>query len=134
MATEEEEFKDGFYGDKFARFEGLGENSVRLMLSSGEILPGEREAALVWLGERGARAISAQARATAAAEATAARATAAAEATAARAIAAAEAAAAAAVAQTEIAARQANSARNANWLAIIAIAISVISWLSKSSP
>ena len=123
MATEEEEFKDGFYGDKFARFEGLGENSVRLMLSSGEILPGEREAALVWLGERGARAISAQARATAAAEATAA-----------RAIAAAEAAAAAAVAQTEIAARQANSARNANWLAIIAIAISVISWLSKSSP
>ncbi|MBW4093406.1 MAG: hypothetical protein HIU82_20240 [Proteobacteria bacterium] len=95
----------GFYEEAFVRFEEWGEHSVARKLFSGEIAPKNREAALVWLGERDKRAISTQARA----------------------VAVAEAAAAAAVKQAEIAARLANSARNANRLAIIAIVISLIS-------
>ena len=104
MASEDEDFRAGFYAEAFGRFEEWGENSVARMLTSGEMVPKDREAALVWLGERDRRAISAQARA----------------------VAAAEAAAGAAVAQAEMATWQANSARNANRLAIIAIIISVI--------
>jgi hypothetical protein len=104
MAAEDQDFSAGFYGEAFGRFEELGENSVRWMLSSGEIVPKDREAALVWLGEWDRRAISTQARALAAAEAEA----------------------AAAVKQAEIAARLARRAPNANRLAITAIVISAI--------
>lgn len=105
MASDDEDFRAGFYGEAFGRFEELGENSVARMLSSGEIVTKDREAALVWLGERERRSISAQARV----------------------VAAAETAAAAAVEQAKINARLANGTRNANRLATIAIIISVIS-------
>jgi hypothetical protein len=118
MAAEDRDFSAGFYGEAFGRFEKLGENSVRWMLSSGEIVPKDREAALVWLGERDRRAISTQARALAAAEAEAAAAV--------EQAAAAVKQAAAAVKQAEIAARLARSAPNANRLAITAIVISAI--------
>jgi hypothetical protein len=47
MTAEDNDFTAGFYKEAFARFEELGENSVRWMLSSGEIVPKDREAALV---------------------------------------------------------------------------------------
>jgi hypothetical protein len=44
------EFSAGFYGESFARFDGLGEASVRQLLYSGGMVLQNREAALVWLG------------------------------------------------------------------------------------
>jgi hypothetical protein len=58
MAAEDEDLKAGFYGEAFERFEKWGETSVRWRLSSGELVPKDREAALVWLGERDSREIS----------------------------------------------------------------------------
>jgi hypothetical protein len=126
MPAEGDDFRAGYYGEQFARFEEWGETSVRAMLSSGQIVPGDREAALVWLGDRDRLAISTQARALAAAEAEAAAAIEQAVA-AVRQADAADKQAAAAVAEAEAAARLASSAPTANRLAIIAIVISAIS-------
>lgn len=111
MAAEDEDFRAGFYGDEFTRFDDWGEQSVRGMLSSGKMAPKDLVAALVWLGEKDRLAISTQARALAAAETAAA---------------AAVVQASAATRQAETAVRQAIIARNANKLGMIAIAISVI--------
>jgi hypothetical protein len=58
VVSEDEDFRAGFYGEAFGRFDGWGEKSVRWMLSSGKLVPKDREAALVWLGERDSCAIS----------------------------------------------------------------------------
>jgi hypothetical protein len=41
-----DEFADAFHPEQFARFEELGEVSVR----AGHIAPQDQEAALIWLG------------------------------------------------------------------------------------
>jgi hypothetical protein len=101
MATEDDDFRIGYYGEAFKRFEELGETTVRWMFSHNKIVPQDWQAASVWLEAKERRTISTQERALAAAETEA----------------------AAAVKQAKIAAR---SAANAKWLAITAIVISAI--------
>ncbi len=49
---EDSDFDAGFYGEKFARFDGLGEDSVARLLGTAGIVPQDRDAALVWLGRK----------------------------------------------------------------------------------
>lgn len=46
---EDAEFTAGFYEEAFARFDGLGEDAVSRLLSSGDIAAEDREAAHIWL-------------------------------------------------------------------------------------
>ena len=57
---DDEAFEAGFYGEAFARFEVWGEDSVSRLLSSGDIVHQDREAALVWLGRKSRESASAR--------------------------------------------------------------------------
>ena len=63
MATEDEDFAAGFYEEAFGRFEAWGEDLVWLDLSNGSLPIRDREAALIWLGQRSRAKIKAARRA-----------------------------------------------------------------------
>jgi hypothetical protein len=58
--NEDAEFSAGFYADEFARFDQQGEDLVMRLLVSGNILPQDREAALIWLAPKAREAAAAR--------------------------------------------------------------------------
>jgi hypothetical protein len=52
MTAHEADFTAGYYDEAFTRFDGLGEDTVSLQLAAGDIDAKDREAALIWLGNK----------------------------------------------------------------------------------